>query len=137
MFPITIADKRIVLLAWLPLAAALAGCSEEYHRRDLSLDSPEARQIRQMVRRLRAAGEDGLDDYISAEGAENLTDQQRRGLRAALGEIIAAEKVELVRLDTFGENVYRAGFDLTGRNRQRVFFLIIDKGDKLLWAGKN
>ncbi len=136
MSPITIANKRLLWLAVL-LSAAIGGCSQKYRRSDLGPDSEQVKQVCAMVGRLRDAGSAGLDEYIAAEGAENLSDQQRKGLRSALEKIIEADEVELVRMDKFGENVYRVGFDLTGRNRQRVFFLIIDKGDKLLWAGKN
>jgi len=127
-----------------PIAALLAGallaaCSEKYAHSELGDDSPEARTVRQMVADLREAGEAGLDRLIERDGAGGLTGDQAAALRATLASIVQAERVELKRMDRFGEKVYRAtlGLHADGSESELFVLLVAAPDGRLRWAGRN
>ena len=91
-----------------------------------------------MLTALREAGADGLDETIRRDGAAGLDDARAGALRAALLQLIEATEVRLKTVDSFGENVYRAGFSVTsdGDERKMHLLLIVSDGE-LRWAGPN
>jgi hypothetical protein len=120
------------------MAASLAGCGDDYEHERLGPDSERFRGVSQMLSELRAAGEAGFDGMIDRHGAPNLPPQRRTALAAALRQLIEAEQAELIRMDAFGENVYRATFRLSIDGEERTTaMLLIETDDGLRWAGMN
>ena len=117
----------------------LVGCSKEYSRNRLDTDGPEAKQVRSLVSVLRQGGADGLDKTMPLQALEGLTEDQLQALRSALERIVAADSVELQKIEKFGEQVYRVVLVLdTGEAPEFLAMLLaISEGDKLRWIGKN
>ena len=136
MSRITIRNRPV-----LPILAALllaAGCDKEYDQRDLAGDSPQAAEVRAMIRTLRQAGGKGVDEFMARHGAQGLSAGRQVALRATLLRIAQAETVELERLDSFGKNVCRASLRLGPSGRtESLFALLIVKDGQLRWAGPN
>ena len=136
MSRITIRNRSLLLL--LATLLLWAGCGREYDQRDLAADSPQATQVREMIRTLRQAGGDGVDEFMARHGAEGLSAARQAALRATLLRIARAETVELKRLDSFGKNVCRASLRLGPAGRmESLFALLIVKEGQLRWAGPN
>ncbi len=120
------------------LAGGLSGCSKQYAHKRLGTDSPEAEQVRKMIAALRSAETGDLPGVMAGQSAGGLTEMQAKSLRASLERIAKAEKVELVRVDQFGQDVHRAVLDIhaAGRGGQLCMLLVPD-GSELRWAGPN
>jgi len=129
--------ERFTLLLAVGLLAA--GCSDEYGHEQVGGDSPEAVRVNQMLRDLREAGEAGLDGILARDGAGGLDANQTTALRATLRTLVEADKVELERLDRFGENVLRASFGLTadGKTTELYVLLVVTEDETFRWAGRN
>jgi hypothetical protein len=125
------------------LAAALlvCGCGDDYPHRRMRKDSPRAAQVAEMLRRLREGGPDGLEEAMRRDGAPDLEPARRTALRAALRQLVEAESAEIVRVDEFGENVYRATIELkTPAGPKTTAMLLVapeGQGAPLRWAGAN
>jgi hypothetical protein len=131
---------RAIACVTLGLACLLctAGCSGKYKQDHLGSDSPQAAQIEGMISSLRKGGVDGLDAFMAANAPSDLTDGQKKALRAGLEPLVGAKAVKVQRVDRFGDKVYRASLSVTADGRERtVFFLLVESGDQLLWAGPN
>ncbi len=60
-------------------------------------------------------------------------------LRGTLGELARADSVRLKRMDRFGENVWRAIFELTvsGEPSTLSVLLVVTPDKQVRWAGRN
>ncbi len=118
--------------------AAVTGCSRDYEQKKLGKDSPEAQRVRTMVDALRQGGEQGLAAAMRAQAAGGLTGAQELALQASLRELIAADGVEVEKVDSFGPQVYRATLRVSAGGQTRaVALLLVVKGDEFRWAGRN
>jgi hypothetical protein len=129
------------LFVWavlLTAAIAMTGCSKDFEQKKLGKDSPEASRVRAMVDALRQGGEKGLAETMKTQAAGGLTGSQELALQASLRELIAADAVEVDKVDSFGPQVYRATLKLsTGGKTRAVALLLVATGDELRWAGRN
>ena len=131
--------RRITITSAAATMLFLAqGCSQKYDQKHPGPDSPRGQEVARMLSALREAGGDGLDETIRRDGAAGLDDARAGALRAALLQLIEATTVRLKTVDSFGENVYRAGFRVTsdGDDRKTHLLLVVSDG-KLRWAGPN
>ncbi len=114
------------------------GCSKEFKHQGLGMDSPQAAEVKQLLDGLRKGGQSGLDETIRQRGASGMNPQQAQVLRASLMELVTADKVELVRVDEFGDKIIRGTFKLdTAGKESTVAFLLVQEDDGLRWAGRN
>jgi len=75
---------------------------------------------------------------MQRQAAGGLTANQHAALTAALGGLIAADKVELRQIDRFGDGVYRVSLLLSSEDETTtVYLLLVMKAGQLLWAGPN
>jgi len=120
----------------LAAMAFSTGCRKEYARDRLGADSGPAGEVRGMIDALRGAGQGRLDEMMQRQAADGLNSNQRAALRAALDGLIAADKVELLQVDRFGDEVYRASLLLSSTDKTTtVYLLLVMKDARLLWAG--
>jgi len=115
------------------------GCSEEYGHERLDAGGPEAQRVKSMVSALRQAGPDSLGEVMNDQTAAQLTEDQLKGLRGALGRIVTADSVKLQKIEKFGQQVYRAVFDLETADGPATLAMLLAVGedDTLKWLGKN
>lgn len=133
---ITISSEVAVLVAAGLLM--VAGCRKEYGQEKLGPDSPVGRKVRAMIDAARRAGESKLDHTAARQVADKLTSVQSASAAAMLRDIVLAAKVELRKLDRFGENVYRASLRLTLPDEVKtVHALLVETDGELRWAGPN
>ena len=79
-----------------------------------------------------------LDAFMAANAPADLTDGKKKAFRAALEPLAGAKSVKVQQVDRFGDKVYRASLGVTADGRERtVFFLLVESGEQLLWAGPN
>ncbi len=128
-----------MLLLLAALAATTAGCRDEYAHERLDGRSPRFVKVAEMLASLRAAGESGFDAACDEQTAEGLDKNRRLAVRLTLRQLSDAKKVELLRVDRFGENMYRAtiGYAWQGEKRTIALLLFADGEDNLRWAGRN
>lgn len=127
-----------MMIATSLIALATIGCAARYERSDVGVDSDEGRAVVKMLAELRAAGPAQVGNFIIDHAAGQLTAEQSAGLKATLTQFAAASTAQLVSLDRFGPEVYRAGIKLTDvRGTQTIFMLLVRTGGKLRWAGAN
>ena len=120
----------------------MAGCAEDpppYERSELSLQSPQARQVRAMLDRLRQAGPEGLDAIAREGGIDDLSPDQARMLQFALGQLARAREAKLTSLERFGPTLLRAGFEVTteGKTAEKSMLLLRTPDGTLRWARPN
>lgn len=124
----------VVLVA---VAALAAGCQEKYQRGPVGLDSPQGRKVAAMIEAFRqapAAQREAVAGRDSARG----TDEQRRGIYLALEPVATASKVELIAVDSFGPEIYRASIRLDIKGGQAMLYmLLVTDGEEMKWAGRN
>jgi hypothetical protein len=130
-------NNRLIIIA--VATVFLVGCSEKYDHDRLGTDGPEAKQVRALVSVLRQSGPDDLDKTIALQALPDLTGDQLKALRSALDLIVAADGVELQKIDKFGKQVYRVVFalDIDGAPESLAMLLSIGDEDKFKWIGKN
>jgi hypothetical protein len=130
-------NNRLIIIA--VATVFLVGCSEKYDHDRLGTDGPEATQVRALVSVLRQSGPDGLDKTIALQALPDLTGDQLKALSSALDMIVAADSVELHKIDKFGKQVYRVVFalDTDGAPASLAMLLSFGDGDELRWIGKN
>jgi NAD-dependent DNA ligase len=122
----------------LAVVAAAAGCSDEYEHRRLDAEDARTVEVREMVRALRSAGPDDLAPLAAAQSVPDADQRQAAALRQSLEQIASAEAAELLRLDRFGEDVYRAILELREAGRERkVSLLLVPADGELRWAKRN
>ena len=122
--------------------AVLVGCADDpppYEHAVLSLQSPQARQVRALLGRLRQSARDGVDQIAPEGHADQLPEDQARMLRFALRQLAEADSVELVSLEHFGPKFLQAGFKTTtkGKTAVRRLLLLQAEGAPLRWARPN
>ena len=120
-------------------ATLCLGCSREYSQSRLDADGPEATQVKTLVAALRQAGAEGLGTETTLQAIPGLTEPELESLRFALAKIVAADSVELVKIERFGKKVYRAVFTLdTGGASESLSMLLGPSADgKLKWYRPN
>jgi len=134
----TINSAAVATAIAIAAAACLSGCAKEYRHKKLGSDSPEARQIGEMIAALRSAKPVGLEVAIARQSAGGLSQLQARSLRDALVRIAAAESAQVVELSRFGEKVYRAVIEVrTAEASEQVCMLLVSTAEGLRWAGPN
>jgi hypothetical protein len=120
------------------LVAGLGGCSDDYQHERLGPDSQRFQQVSQMLDAIRAAGPDGLDGIVDRHGVGDLSTERRTALQAALRQLAIADEARLVRMDAFGEDVYRATFELSmDGETSTASMLLVETSAGLRWAGMN
>jgi len=124
-------SKFIVLL--LVLCVALVGCDSNHEHRKIGKDSPEFRTVAGMLKHLRA---EGADRALADNGARGLGDARKGALLAALQQLDEAKTIELLAVDEFGPQVYRATFQIDGEQNFSML-LVCPDGKEFYWAGKN
>lgn len=127
----------VVLTASLVLAV-LGGCSREYEQERLDSDDSRAEQVRRMIAELRSADEAELAQRVRSQAISDLDERQLAALRSGLEQVATAESAELLRLDRFGKDVFRATIELhdAGGSRQ-LSMLLVPRDDRLCWAKRN
>jgi hypothetical protein len=121
-----------LIVAWLVMFAG--GCSDRYERSDLTLDGPEAQQVRGDLEALRAGGD--VKGFLGLHTPDDLTADQRGMLEAVVGRLARADGVELVRIDRFGADVVRIELRVAeGPAVRTANVLLVRRGERLLWAG--
>ncbi len=132
--------NNTVLPAALALAVlAMFGCSEQYAPSRLGADSPEAKQVVTLIAELRQAGPDAIDQTVSDQAKDGLTELELKGLRFGLDKIVAADAAELRKIERFGDQVYRAVLSLKTDGKTESLAMLLTGGpdDKLRWVGVN
>lgn len=136
---ITTSSSIRVFAAATVVFLGVVGCSDEYEHRRVNADDARSEEVREMIAALRSADGDELSQRIRAQALDELHDHQFAALRDVLEEVAAAERAELMRMDRFGRDVYRATIELSddaGRTRQ-VSMLLVPRDRRLRWAKKN
>ena len=130
-------NNRLIIIA--VATVFLVGCSEKYDHDRLGTDGPEATQVRAFVSVLRQSGPDDWDKTIALQALPGLTGDKLKALSSALDMIVAADSVELQKIDKFGKQVYRVVFalDTDGAPANLAMLLSFGDGDELRWIGKN
>ena len=86
---------------------------------------------------LQAEGE-GIEDLLTRQIANGLSEPQQDVVRLTLNELRQVEKVQLKRVDRWGKDMFRATIEtITAGKRQTLAMLIISDGGNLYWAGRN
>jgi hypothetical protein len=132
--------NNTILPAALALAAlAMLGCSEQYAPNRLDADSPEAKQVVTLIAGLRQAGPDAIDQTVSNQAKDGLTEQELKSLRFGLDKIVAADTVALRKIERFGDQVYRVVLSLETDGGTESLAMLLTGGDddKLRWIGVN
>jgi len=127
---------RFLLILGL-LVLAVAGCAPKpYRQADLAVDSPEGRAVAADLAALKSGGRAGIATFLRTRAAN---DPARLALlQWALGQLAAADAVELRSLDAFGPDVVRAVISVKqGAAEQETTFLLVRKDGRLLWASPN
>lgn len=129
--------ETILTCLTLYLLLMMTGCSDDYEHERLGPDAKRFKQAAAMLTELRTAGLDGLEALIARAGAD-LPLERRSALTAALRQLIEADDAELIRMDAFGESVYRATFRLTAdEGETTAAMLLVETPEGLRWAGMN
>ena len=130
-------NKFLTLLALGLLALAMTGCSRApYRNTDLTPDSAEGRDIREQLTTLKNGGTAGVPAFMRAHAA---VDNERAAmLQWALGQLVAADALELRSVDAFGPEIVRAVIAVKrGGVEQENTFLLVRKDHRLQWASPN
>jgi len=119
--------------------ALLSGCGGSYEQKPLGLTGPHADQVNAVLQELRdPQAPMPIANFIQQYGADQLTKPQIAALDATLQRIVSAKQVELVSLDRFGRQVYRAGIRCATPPKTDTFYvLLVEIDDQLRWAGPN
>ena len=130
------------LLRGLALVAGTlvaGGCSENtYEHTAVPTSSAAAQTIADQLEQIHGAAPESVDTLADALGAGELTPPQREALTALFRMISEADKAELVDVDRFGKQVYRARLNLTiGEEQKQLAVLLVRKKGKTMWAGPN
>ncbi|MBI1368981.1 MAG: hypothetical protein GC162_10050 [Planctomycetes bacterium] len=124
-------NNRAAILLHLPLmTVVLAGCGNDFARSDLGPDSPRGREVTAIIEQLRSADAAHFDQFT----ADALTPAQNKAVQLMLNTLARSPDARLTSFERFGDNVYRAGFDV---NQRTLYALLIDKNNHLLFAGPN
>ena len=124
-------------LALVAAAALAGGCGGKYKRKELTKDSPRAKEIQAMVQQLRSCAEAELDRVIAQQMVAQLEEGRARMARDALKKVAQAEEMQILLTDRYGDDVYRVSFRLTVSSKPHslTMLLVLDENDKLRWAG--
>ena len=124
-------NKSIVLL--LVLCVAFVGCANDHEHRKVGKESSEFLAVAGMLKHLRA---EGAGRALADNGAPGLGGARKAALLAALQQLDEAETIELLAVDEFGPQVYRATFQINGEQNSSML-LVCPDGKKFYWAGNN
>ena len=126
------------LLGGAICAVLLGACAKEFEHKELGPDSRRAEKAMAAVNALRSTGSGGVERFLTEHGAGGLTTGQQAGLYATVKRIATADEVALSDLDRFGEDIYRASFQLVrGGSTSKQHVLLVKRGGALKWAGPN
>lgn len=127
---------RLTGLLFLLLGGGfVTGCSREYERADLGLDSPQATALSEMLRTLRDATDDQVEALAEPQIASGLPEEQRRAMAKSITRLARSDSLEVVSLDRFGKQIYRLGVRLSGpQESQDVALLVVESQGKFYWA---
>ena len=115
------------------LAMAAVGCSREYEHRKIGSQDPEFEAIAGMIQALRT---EGVDRTMAQASAAGLGSDQQQIVRAVLDELVQADRVELLSVDQFGDQLYRATVRIDDERNIPLLFARPERKE-FYWAGKN
>ena len=136
---IRITNNRHAIAGAMLMLTLLGGCKKEYSHKRLGDASREFARVEQMLQDIRQATGDALAGVLTEQMTAGMDDQQQKYLSSSLERLASAEKVELLKVDRFGQDICRATFKLTDSGKaRRVSILLTADGDgKLRWLKPN
>ena len=116
----------------------LTGCSGEYSQGSVSTDSPQGQQVAGMIQAIRESKDPATDPLIDEQFSNEEEPDTTKALRGAIVNLARSPGLELVSIDRFGDQVYRACFSFgQAPQTQRKTFLLVSVDGKLRWAKVN
>ena len=116
----------------------LSGCSGEYSQGSVSTDSPQAHQVAGMIQTIRTSKDPATDPLIDEQFSSEEEPDLTKALRGAVVNLARSPGLELVSIDRFGDQVYRACFTYgSPPQTQRKTILLVSIDGRLRWAKVN